>query len=113
MKIRGRITLLGVLAVTAAVMAVTAITDIEVKGDNEKSPQDINIASFETEDAEYYLRDCEGYIAVFHGSSTRNPVKVTDIETVTLNDVDRELLRTGIPAADKTELLSLLEDFSS
>ena len=41
------------------------------------------------------------------------PAELTDIETATLNNVDREKLRTGIPAAGKAELLSLLEDFSS
>ena len=40
-------------------------------------------------------------------------MEITDIETDTLNDYDRELLQNGIPAQSKAELLSLLEDFSS
>ena len=38
---------------------------------------------------------------------------MTDIPTETLNNVDREKLRTGIEAETREELLSLLEDLSS
>ena len=38
---------------------------------------------------------------------------MTDIPTETLNNVDREKLRTGIEAGTREELLSLLEDLSS
>lgn len=43
----------------------------------------------------------------------RTPKTVTDIPTETLNNVDREKLRTGIEAETREELLSLLEDLSS
>ena len=65
------------------------------------------------EGAEYYLRDKDGYIAVFAGSRSREPVRVTDIETARLRSADKLLLRDGIPAADSGELLHLLEDLGS
>ena len=64
------------------------------------------------EDNGYLLRDWQGYIAVFEGRGD-TPTSLTDIETATLNDFDREKLRSGIPARDRTELLSLLEDLGS
>ena len=63
--------------------------------------------------AQYYLRECEGYIAVFSDLSSDTPLSVTDIETVTLTDADRDLLKNGIAAENKTELIKLLEDFNS
>ncbi len=65
------------------------------------------------EGAEFFLRDKDGYIAVFAGPRTREPVRVTDIETARLRSADKLLLRDGIPAADSGELLHLLEDLGS
>ena len=65
------------------------------------------------EGAESYLRDKDGYIAVFAGSRTREPVRVTDIETARLRSADKLLLRHGIPAAASGEPLPLLEDLGS
>ena len=63
--------------------------------------------------AEYFLRDSDGYIAVFGGKRAREPLRVTRIETARLRDTDRLLLRDGIPAGDSGELLTLLEDLGS
>jgi hypothetical protein len=65
------------------------------------------------ESAEYILRDRDGYIAVFAGSRSREPLRVTGIETGRLRSADKLLLRDGIPAADSGELLHLLEDLGS
>ena len=56
--------------------------------------------------------DWQGYIAVFE-DGRQTPKTVTDIPTETLNNVDREKLKTGIEAGTREELLSLLEDLSS
>ena len=101
MKRSLKILLLGCLIVTAAVMGAAAVKSIGAEAGNNT-----------TQDEEYFLRDWEGYVAVFRGGED-TPAELTDIETATLNNVDREKLRTGIPAAGKAELLSLLEDFSS
>ena len=63
--------------------------------------------------AEYYLRACDGYVAVYSGGRARSPVAVTNIETGELRRTDRALLETGIPVTDRTELLFLLEDLGS
>ncbi len=60
----------------------------------------------------YCLRDWHGYLAVFEDGG-ETPSAMTDIQTDTLNLVDREKLRAGIEAATREELLALLEDFSS
>lgn len=64
-------------------------------------------------DAEYFLRENDGYIAVFSGKRAREPVQVTGIETSRLRMTDRLLLKGGIPAGDSGELLHLLEDLGS
>ena len=63
--------------------------------------------------AEYYLRACDGYVAVYADGRARSPVTVTDIETSQLRRTDRALLDNGIPVTDRRELLFLLEDLGS
>ena len=65
------------------------------------------------EDAAFFLREQEGYVAVFAGRREREPIRRTDIDATLLRDTDRLLLRSGIPAGDSTELLCLLEDLGS
>ena len=110
MKRSLKILLLAYLIVTAAVMGAAAVKSISADTGNNTTQVKAQYAS--TQDEEYLLRDWKGYVAVFRGGED-TPAELTDIETATLNNVDREKLRTGIPAAGKAELLSLLEDFSS
>ena len=110
MKRSLKILLLAYLIVTAAVMGAAAVKSISVDAGNNTPVQKAEYASAQEE--EYLLRDWKGYVAVFRGGED-TPAELTDIETATLNNVDREKLRTGIPATGKAELLSLLEDFSS
>lgn len=110
MKRSLKILLLAYLIVTAAVMGAAAVKSISADAGNNTPVQKAEYAS--AQDEEYLLRDWKGYVAVFRGGED-TPAELTDIETATLNNVDREKLRTGIPAAGKAELLSLLEDFSS
>lgn len=64
-------------------------------------------------EAAYFLRDSAGYVAVFSGRRTREPLAVTAIETAGLRSTDRLLLQKGIPVCDSGELLLLLEDLGS
>lgn len=64
-------------------------------------------------DAEFFLRDSDGCVAVFSGGRSREPIRVTSIETARLRATDRLLLKDGIPAGDSMELLRLLEDLGS
>lgn len=102
--------LLCFLAAAAVIMgsaAVKSVGNAENSGEPDKS---LNIAA--ASKPGYCLRDWQGYIAVFE-DDRRTPKTVTDIPTETLNNVDREKLRTGIEAGTREELLSLLEDLSS
>lgn len=108
-----KIAVLAVLCVTAVVMTVGAVKSIAAPEKENIPPEIISNASAENKNAEYYLRDCSGYVAVFKGANSSTPIEITEIETETLNNVDRKLLKQGIPAENKSELLMLLEDFSS
>lgn len=110
MKKTVKILLLGCLVVTAAVMSAAALKSISAQPSN-NTPV-VKAEYTPEQEGEYCLRDWQGYVAVFRGSD-ETPTELTDIETATLNNVDREKLREGIPASGKAELLSLLEDFSS
>lgn len=113
MKIKMKIAVLALLCVTAVAMTVGAVKSIAAPEAVSTPPVAVSNASLNNKNAEYYLRDCSGYVAVFRGADSKTPIKVTDIETETLNTVDRSLLEQGIPAENKNELLMLLEDFSS
>lgn len=98
--------LTGFLAICAVILCAAALTA-------PRSAPAAGTASVDMpEDNGYLLRDWQGYIAVFEGRGD-TPTSLTDIETATLNDFDREKLRNGIPAHDRTELMSLLEDLGS
>ena len=113
MKFKIKIAVLCVLCVTAVAMTVGAVKTIAAPDAVSTPPAAVSNAPVDDKNAEYYLRDCSGYVAVFKGADSKTPNKVTDIETETLNTVDRGLLQQGIPAENKNELLMLLEDFSS
>lgn len=64
------------------------------------------------ETAAYILIEQDGYVAIF-SSNPRQLLEVTDISVSTLPATDRSLLQTGITAASRYELLTLLEDLNS
>ena len=63
--------------------------------------------------AEYILRDYEGYVSVFASDADRRPLQVTGIEVAGLRRADQELLRGGITVGSQEQLLLLLEDLGS
>lgn len=63
--------------------------------------------------AEFYLRSCNGYVAVYSGGRERSPMTITDIEIADLRGADKALLANGIPVSDRMTLLYLLEDLGS
>lgn len=104
MKRKSRIVIAALTAALVSVIAAAAFTLPE-------QPSPVQPVAEEAAE-DYYLRDCDGYIAVYRGSSS-TPLDITDIETATLNDTDINLLRSGIPAHSRNELLMLLEDLGS
>ena len=63
--------------------------------------------------AEFYIRDSEGYVAVYAGAREQQPVTVTGIELDALRSADRAMVEEGIPVTTRKELLLLLEDLGS
>ena len=57
---------------------------------------DAPVTSYDGAQAEFVLRDYEGYVSVFAPGGDRKPLQVTGIETAGLRRTDRELLRGGI-----------------
>ena len=71
------------------------------------------VTSYDGAQAEFVLRDYEGYVSVFAPGGDRKPLQVTGIETAGLRRTDRELLRGGITVGSQEQLLLLLEDLGS
>lgn len=107
MKLRIKVWLLCILMGGALISGGAAVKSI---GSAESTAPPKAAVRNEDSSATYWLYDSGGYIAVYSGDKK---IEVTDIETQTLTDYDRELLQSGIPAKDEAELMSLLEDLSS
>ena len=78
MKIQMKIAVLAVLCVTAVVMTVGAVKSIAAPEKENNPPEIISNASAENKNAEYYLRDCSGYVAVFKGANSSTPIELID-----------------------------------
>ena len=76
-------------------------------------PEELSARFESSGEAEYFLRESGGYIAVFETRRARTPLSVTTIETSVLRSTDRQLLSRGIPVKNIAELLLLLEDLGS
>ncbi len=112
MGLKLRIALMTCLIAAAAFTAVEAYRSIVPEKTD--IPEEVYAQFRGREDeAEYFLRPCQGYVAVYHGQRDKEPVSVTDIEMANLRGTDRALVQKGIPVADQRELLSLLEDLGS
>ena len=74
---------------------------------------DAPATSYDGAQAEYILRDYEGYVSVFASDADRRPLQVTGIEVAGLRRADQELLRGGITVGSQEQLLLLLEDLGS
>lgn len=112
MGLKLRIALLTCLVLAAAVTSVEAYKSIVPSA--AVIPEEV-YARFEggEANAKYFLRSCDGYVAVYADRREKQPMTVTDIEVSSLRRTDRALIQKGIPVADTTELLYLLEDLGS
>jgi hypothetical protein len=82
-------------------------------GDVLPAAADTPATSYDGAQAEYILRDYEGYVSVFASGTDRKPLQVTGIEVAGLRRADQELLRGGITVGSQEQLLLLLEDLGS
>ncbi len=102
----------GVLAVSAVLCASAAIGGIT--GGARAEDEGTGVLEWPTnlENAEFVLREYDGCVAVF-AVGGQEPVTTTEIDVRSLREADRALLGAGLPAADRDEVLTLLEDLGS
>ena len=103
MKLSIKIIICTCLSVIALVMALILLSGFKAAPPAGASPASRG----------FVLSESGGNLAVFLPEDMNTPVSVTAIELSGLRDSDRALVRCGIPASSREELLQLLEDFSS
>lgn len=113
MKLRIRIALLLLLSIGAMYTGAEAFKSIQPQKSYTLSDELSARLVHKEAGARYYLRDCDGFVAVFADSRGRSPMSVTSIEVSGLRSTDRAMIERGIPVSDRTELLELLEDLGS
>lgn len=111
LKLRaGVLALLGATAVYAALGAAKSLHPVV----RDTLPAEIYARySAIEESAQFFLKSCDGFVAVYKGAKGRSPETVTAIEVSSLRSADRAMLARGIPVTDREELLALLEDLGS
>ena len=102
--------LAAVTALTSAALALGA-EDSASPSPGESAPPEETPAQTR-EESPFVLREFEGRVAVY-APGRDIPLSVTAIEVGTLRERDRSLLRRGLAAESREELLMLLEDLGS
>ena len=112
MVLKRQLIILSLLVIAAGMTAAATAQSFfghNVSGEN--FPQvEKKYTSFDT--AAYIVKEHSGYVAVF-SSNPPHLLEVTDIPVTTLPTADRSLLKAGITATDRSDLLMLLEDLNS
>ena len=102
MRIGWKIALCGILLLLAAWSVASVMGGMGVMP-----------VSAPTEEDGYLLREHEGYVAVWYPAQANYPAMITEIRAADLPLPDRAALREGIPAADRDDVMRLLEDFAA
>jgi len=110
MRTRLKMTVMCVLVLCALGLSIKAAGGINSAA--EELEMQLEAAHTEKSEAQFVIRSLGGYLAVY-GRDCAEPLTVTDIELSSLPDADREAIAEGLPVRDRTELLTLLEDFGS
>ncbi|MGI5976348.1 MAG: hypothetical protein ACOX68_01435 [Candidatus Limivicinus sp.] len=113
MKLKIRAGILAVLVTLAAYCAAGALKSLKPSDPGELPKEIYARFSMRKNGAEYSLRCCDGFVAVYKNPGGRSPLSVTGIEVSGLRGADRAMLEKGIPVTDTRELLTLLEDLGS
>ncbi len=112
-KIKIRIVILCLLLTAALYMGSQAIGSLQ-SGKQCSLPEEIyGDFAAKADTAQFFVKNNDGFVTVFKDKKFRKILTVTEIETAFLRKTDRAMLETGIPVADRTELLRLLEDLGS
>lgn len=107
------------IALLLCLMGAAAFTGLEALHSLRRSPgpsfPEELYAPFarNAESASFFLRQEEGYVAVFPAGRGKEPLRVTGIPLQSLRRVDRAMIQAGLPVRSRTELLQLLEDLGS
>lgn len=113
MKLKIRAGFLMLLICAAAYAVSAAYATLQPKSHDEL-PMQIYSAFIEQADgAQFFLRSCGGYVAVYRDANFKTEPELTAIETTELRSADRAMLDRGIPVRGRSELLELLEDLGS
>lgn len=113
MKLRLRAGLLMVLAAAAAYTGAEAYRTLQPPSRDELPMQIYAALAARAEEAQFFLRSCGGYVAVYRDAKYKTEPELTAIETAELRSADRAMLEKGIPVSGRSELLELLEDLGS
>lgn len=113
MKIKLKLALLTVLTAAAVYTGSEAARSLRPTTHDALPTEIYARYSSREESAKFFLKNCDGFVAVYAGTKGRTPETVTSIEISSLRGADRAMLERGIPVADRQELLELLEDFGS
>lgn len=105
-------TLLAGMAISAVI--VVAAVSSSVSRQRIKAQQLAKQTTTQTTPVEvgYYLKEYEGELAVFRGSS-RTPFRRLGVSLDLMSDYDKILLHDGIFVRTQKELNSLIEDYTS
>ena len=99
------------LTVVTALCAVSPFVAGAAMSSLQRPGADTPATSYDGAQAEYILRDYEGYVSVFASGADRKPLQVTEVAG--LRRADQKLLRGGITVGSQEQLLLLLEDLGS
>ena len=113
MHFRLKIGLLLVLMGTAAFAGAEALQRLRPATDADFPEELYARFARNADSAAFFLRQEGGYVAVYAGRQSREPLRVTGIELDGLRKADRAMIREGLPVRSFQELLQLLEDLGS
>lgn len=108
MKTGIKIGVCAVLMATALTMAAFTAADIARVREPPVRMDEASLSS-----SHYVLGEYGGRAAVFSEGNFAEPVLVTNIQTASLRENDRQMLRAGIAVGSEEELARLLEDLGS
>lgn len=105
-------TLLAAMALSAAIIIVSMAYSLKNQR-AEAHRQSIENSQIETQtEIGFTLKEYEGELAVFRGSSS-TPYKRLGVSTAVMTDYDRTQLKAGIFVMTENELKVLIEDYTS
>ncbi len=112
MNFRLRAGVLAVLGAAAVYASLGAVKSLRPTARDVLPTEIYARYAMREENAQFFLKNCDGFVAVYKGAKGRTPESVTAIEIASLRSADRAMLNKGIPVSTRQELLELLEDLS-